>query len=210
MKKSLFFGCLLILSLGSFAQDTEEVEEPASKFDVNRIFVGGSIGLGIGSIGGNSNSWSIGGFPQVGYSLTNWLDAGLIFNANYFSQRYFEDKYSNFHYGTGVFLRGFPFKSVFLQVQPEYNWISSKLRSEGFPDVKQTVKAPSLLVGIGYGQRMVGQAGFFTTLMFDVMTDPNSPYRDQYNSIIPILRGGFYVYLKGKKGRSAAEYQSAF
>ena len=197
-----------VTPLNNKREEPEQNETEERKgFDPNKVFVGGSIGLGLG-FGSYNSSWSVGGFPQIGYSLTDWLDAGVIFNANFNSQKYdlgngyASQKYTSFNYGTGVFARAFPFRSFFVQAQPEYNWTTFKIKSEGQLINKETVHAPSLLVGVGFGQRMVGQSGFFTTLMIDVMSDRNSPYRD-YNSggIIPILRGGFYVYLGGNRHR---------
>ena len=68
-----------------------------------------------------------------------------------------------------------------------------------FPKI--TTKASSFLVGAGYGQRVVGQSSFFTVLMFDLGTEQFSPYRDTYGTAVPIIRGGFNIYLNTKKKR---------
>jgi hypothetical protein len=217
MKTSFLVFAFSIFAIAAYCQYTptplqrrevpppaQETEEPKTGFDVNKIFVGGSIGLGLG-FGNVNSSWSVGAFPQIGYSITDWFDAGLVFNANYNSQKYnysnATEKYTSFNYGTGAFVRAFPIKSFFVQAQPEINWIAYKIASTGQPTLKTTIEAPSLLLGLGFGQRLVGQSGFFTTIMIDVLSDPNSPYRAYGNGgILPVLRAGFYVYL-GKKGQ---------
>ncbi|MFY8005489.1 MAG: hypothetical protein ACOVNR_11605 [Chitinophagaceae bacterium] len=59
----------------------EEAEEPHG-FRKDRVFFGGSLGLGFGNLRTN-----IGGNPEIGYTLSSFLDAGLSFNINYFSER---------------------------------------------------------------------------------------------------------------------------
>ncbi|MBV9961895.1 MAG: hypothetical protein JO072_06570, partial [Parafilimonas sp.] len=50
-------------------------------FKKENVFLGGSISLGFGS-----GSFAIGANPEIGYSLAQWIDAGLAFNLNYSSQ----------------------------------------------------------------------------------------------------------------------------
>jgi hypothetical protein len=64
------------------------------------------------------------------------------------------------------------------------------------------VQASSFLVGVGYGQRMIGQSSFFTVLLFDLGTERFSPYRDGFGNSMPIIRGGFNWYLKSSKKNS--------
>ena len=175
--------------------------EPVKGFDLNKLFVGGSIGLGYGG-GSGGSSFFIGGFPQVGYSVLNWLDAGISFNASFTNIKYsaIDVKQNSFNYGAGVFVRGFPFNGFFIQAQPEYNWIKYKYK-DPYNTEKATVHASSLLLGVGYGTRDVGRSGFFTVIMIDALSNQYSPYRDTYNNIIPVIRGGFYVYLRPKSQR---------
>ena len=91
--------------------------------------------------------------------------------------------------------------NFFIQAQPEYNWIVYKQSNldNGTTYPKITTKASSFLAGIGYGQRIVGQSSFFTLLMFDLASERFSPYRDTYGTAVPIIRGGFNIYLNTKK-----------
>ena len=82
-------------------------------------------------------------------------------------------------------------------IQPEYNWISSSQRNVlSNQSVSYNYNAGSLLVGVGYGTRVLGERYSYVTLMIDVSQNVNSPYRDQYNDPLPVFRAGFGVYLK--------------
>ncbi|MEP6725084.1 MAG: hypothetical protein ABJC98_04685, partial [Bacteroidota bacterium] len=59
--------------------------------------------------------------------------------------------------------------------------------------------AASMLVGIGYGQRMVGRSNMHIALMIDLLNSPQSPYRDGNGSLIPVLKAGFDIYFHPRK-----------
>lgn len=206
--KNIFF---LLLSLSSFfatnAQRNSEDEEKKVGFKVNNVFVGGTIVLGYGSAGsfGGSNL-VVGANPEVGYSLAKWIDVGivgnLIFNSYRFNSGGYRYSQSAFNYGIGAFTRIFPANGFFIQAQPEHNWIKvtqKNLDQTSLPKYSITVDANCFLVGIGYGQRFVGESSFFTTIMFDVNKEQYSPYRDTYGTALPIIRSGINIYLGRKK-----------
>jgi hypothetical protein len=174
------------------------------KFRKDNIFIGGSIGL---SIGGWNGGFNIGANPEIGYSITNWLDAGVSTNINYFSFRAENNngiRQRSTTLGGGVFARIYPIRNFFFQVLPEYNRINTTLtdmNANPHIDYKFRQQAPSLLAGIGYGQRVIGGSSFFTVLMFDLGNNTESPYLDSYGSKLPILRTGFNFYLRPKRQR---------
>jgi hypothetical protein len=189
---------LLLTTFASFAQNEAGVEENKGKFKTENIFIGSGLNLGIAD-----RSFNVGINPEIGYSITRWLDAGVALNLNYFSQNasdYSGIRYRNFNYGGGAFARIWPVNFLHIQVQPEYNWISS---SQKYVFTGQTANvnyhAESLLVGIGYGSRQVGSHYSYVTLMIDVLQNFNSPYRDQYNDPLPVFRAGFGFYLRPKR-----------
>lgn len=199
MKKILLLVVLTSIAYTSFAQKEKE-DERKGKFRRDNIFLGGGVGLGIG---GWNGGFTIGATPQIGYTITNWMDAGISLNVNYYSFRAEVNagiRQRSFNFGVGPFVRFYPINSIFVQFQPEYNWITHNLfqPSSGFKD-KIKVDAPSFLAGIGYARRIVGSVNFYTLLAMDLSSDINSPYRDSYNAAIPILRTGINVYLKPKK-----------
>lgn len=191
MKQTLLLAASFLITLTTFAQD----EVPKTKgFNINRVFFGSSVNLGL-----SGNFFNIGLNPEIGYSLTEWLDAGIVVNLNYSSQRNSSYKETNFNYGAGGFLRIWPVNFLHLQIQPEYNWVST---SRSFNNSSLTQKynfsAGSLLAGIGYGSRQIGSRFSHFTIMIDLLSELNSPYRDQYGGQLPVFRAGFGVYLKPK------------
>jgi hypothetical protein len=206
MKKTIFTVLSLTLGLGAVAQDrpptraytyTDDIARPG--FRKENLFIGGSLNLGITEF-----SFNAGASPEIGFSLNKWLDAGAVVNFNYNSIRadptYDQNiRYHNFTYGGGVFARAYPLPFLFLTAQPEVNWLSlnAKNMTTGFSSTQNT-HATSLLVGIGYGQRVIGQGSFFMSLMFDVLGNVNSPYNDINGHPVPLIRAGFDIYLHGR------------
>lgn len=194
MKQLLIVLGMLTLTLSLHAQSEEE-EEKSHKFRRDNIFIGGAVGLGL-----SSGGFSAGANPEIGYSITNWLDAGISTNFNYYSySAEFNGgiRQRSFNYGAGIFARVYPIKSIFLQVLPEYNRIRTNLRdiSSG-QEVTYKQEAPSLLLGIGYTSREIGRSSFYTVIMFDAGNNENSPYIGSLNTKRPILRTGFNFYLR--------------
>lgn len=210
MKKIVLLLTITSFCSSLFAQRERDEDERGLGFRKENIFIGGSINIGFGSVAANEGGGSnlvLGLNPEIGYSFAQWLDAGLVFNGIYNSTRFVNFgipyRQTAFNYGAGLFARVHPFNSFFIQAQPEHNWIDYKIKNINQPSIviREKVQASSFLVGVGYGQRIVGQSSFFTVLMFDVNTEINSPYRDGYGRALPIIRGGFNWYLNGSKKR---------
>ena len=175
-------------------------------FKKENVFVGGGLNFGVAT-----GYFAIGGIPEIGYSFNKWLDAGLLLNVNYTSQKSLLGdntpiaKYTSFNTGAGSFFRLYPIPNFFLQGQLEQNFISFKY-TDYYTNItsKTNVSATSFLAGIGYGNRQVGQSNFYTVIMIDLLNDRNSPYKlyspGAVNStLIPVIRGGFDIYLRPKK-----------
>lgn len=203
MKK--IFGLLVFTALMNvaFAQEENE-DEMKGKFRKDNIFIGGGLNLGAGGGG-----FQLGITPEVGYSITKWLDAGVLFIINYQTQNNVYDqqgfgpyKIRNFNYGTGGFVRIWPVRFLHFSLQQEYNWTRS---NQTFEPTGQkgtyTFKAPSLLAGIGYGSRQVGGSYQYLTLMIDLTQDIYSPYVDQSGDATPVIKAGFGFYLRPSRKR---------
>jgi len=202
MKKILVILSLVGINANVFAQSRNDDEPRFLKKE--NVFVGGSIALGYTG-GTNTSSFVIGANPEIGYTFSEFIDLGFAFNTIFNSYKFYDAPYrfkqDAFNYGAGIFTRIHVMPNFFIQAQPEYNWIVYKQSNldNGTTYPKITTKASSFLAGIGYGQRIVGQSSFFTLLMFDLASERFSPYRDTYGTAVPIIRGGFNIYLNSKK-----------
>ena len=200
MKKSLL---ILFIPFCMQAFGQENKEEPMPGFKKENLFSGGSVNVGF------SNRYTaLGATPQLGYSLTNWLDAGLNFNFNYISQRdvqFFGDKIRQTTYGPGAFVRLFPINMIFATAQYEYNFIKQKNippSSSGQPSSIINRSAGSLLIGGGYagGRQKGNNTYYFVSVMWDISGDENSPYIDELGRSNPIIRAGYNIGLfQGRK-----------
>ncbi|MES2006449.1 MAG: hypothetical protein V4450_18170 [Bacteroidota bacterium] len=197
--KLLFCIGIVLIGLPGFAQQNEETES-TGKFKKENIYLGTGLNLGFGN-----HSFNAGLNPEIGYSITKWLDGGMGFNLSYFSQNAYDfggsTQFRNFSYGGGPYVRVWPLNFLYLQAQPEYNWTSSHQK-----DVNTGISGTfhnnvgSFLVGVGYGTRIIGSQYSYLTLMIDILQNRNSPYRDLYtNDPLPVFRAGFAMYLKPRR-----------
>ncbi len=197
MKKiilSAFLSATLLTSLK--AQDEEEKEKEKTPFKEN-LFTGGSVSLAF-----YNNTFLIGGSPVLGYSLTNWADAGIVVNYNYTSYRdveTFDDKLRQTVYGGGGFVKLYPVRFLFAQAQLEHNFIRQKYIPPG-GGATSTGKddASSFLIGGGYTTGREGKGGepfYYLAVLFDVSGNTNSPYTDAAGRSIPIIRAGLQIPL---------------
>ena len=81
--------CIVFLSItsSSFAQESE------GGFDFNKMFAGGSVVLGLGF--GNNSQLTLGGNPEIGYTIFKNVDLGICGNYIYSSSSYFDGAYTN-------------------------------------------------------------------------------------------------------------------
>ncbi|MEP7279141.1 MAG: autotransporter outer membrane beta-barrel domain-containing protein [Bacteroidota bacterium] len=215
IKKIILAMAILAMGYGAVAQryyregerERRDVREGDDQtygdgFKREHLFIGGNIGLGY-----DSYSFNAGLSPEIGYSVASWLDLGALVNLNYTSIR--ADYYYNnnirqrsFNYGVGAFARIYPLPFLFLQAGPEYNWVhytltdfnSTPHSSESF-----NTNAASMLVGIGYGQRLVGRSSMHIALMIDLLNSAQSPYRDGNGELIPVIKAGFDIYFHPRR-----------
>jgi hypothetical protein len=196
MKKAIVLLLIPIYFHANAQQDTEIRQEKKTGFQKEKLFTGGSANLGF-----SSGSTMLGITPQLGYSLTRWLDAGITFNLNYLSQKeyYSGDKLRQTTYGPGAFVRLFPVNFLFATAQYEYNSIHLKYipNAAGSPSQTSRLSANSLLVGAGYagGRQAGGNTYYYLSILWDVSGDFNSPYKDQYGRLSPVIRAGYNIGL---------------
>ena len=210
MKKIYIVVIGLLTAMSVFSQEqnsdrsNSDYGELKGGFKQENIFVGGSLSAGFGS-----GQFTIGGSPEIGYSFNKWFDAGLGLNLIYTSiasNTYYnptDTKLRQLNYGGGPFVRIYPVSFLFLQGQFEENWTRIKVKQDMY-SYKQTVNAPSLIAGIGYTQRVVGQGGYYFMVGLDLLKNQYSPYvaENSVGQLVaqPIIRAGFNFYLKPSKG----------
>lgn len=177
------------------ARDPEPEDERRGVFKKELLFAAGSVQLGF------ANGFTLlGASPMVGYSINRFVDAGVVVNYIYSSQRITNqgEKVRQSIYGGGVFARVFPVRFLFLQGQIEQNFISQRRIIPGFDDVRLNLNATSYLVGAGYTTgRIPGNLnmyGYFSVLV-DLGNDLASPYIDADGSKLPVIRAGINVPL---------------
>jgi len=184
----------------------ENTEVKSSGFQKDKLFTGGSANIGF-----SNGSTMLGITPQLGYSLTNWLDAGVTFNLNYISQRdyYSENKIRQTTFGPGAFVRTFPVNFLFATAQYEYNMIHQKqIFGNSAPSLKNRVNANSFLVGGGYagGRERGGNSYYYISIMWDLYGDMYSPYVDNLGRSTPVIRAGYNIGLfqnRNKRGNGS-------
>ena len=218
MKKLYILAVSLVVAVAGFSQEqnnnsnSEDYGELKGGFKQENIFLGGSLNLGFGS-----GQLTIGGSPEVGYSFNRWLDAGLGLNIIYTSvasNTYYNPtntKLRQLNYGGGPFIRVYPVPFLFVQGQFEQNWTKVK-EIQDIYSYKQTVTASSLIAGLGYTQRAVGQGSYYFMIGLDLLKDPHSPYlaMNSVGQLVaqPIIRAGINFYLKpSKQAARAQRYQ---
>ena len=83
MKRIIITVLLVSAGLGSFAQrqyvpptySSNERSNGSTELSDNRLFIGGSIALGLSNL-----TFNLGATPEIGYSFNQWLDAGVALN----------------------------------------------------------------------------------------------------------------------------------
>ena len=189
MNKYFIFGLLCFLHLGVFAQMRNQ-EMPSNGRE--QIFVGSGLNLGF------FNGLILGLNPEVGYSLNRFVDVGIATNLTYITRNYGNGSDRQFIAGGGPYLRLWPINSFFVGGQFEYNYVSFSNVSNNVVTNRIRFGAPSMLAGIGYGTRFVGRSQFYTSIMVDVLNDPQSPYIDAMGRKEPVFRTAFTFYLRSK------------
>ena len=179
LKKTILSVALCATTIFAFAQDEEPDEKKEKGFQKEKLFVGGNFGLTFG------NYTLINVSPQIGYRFTDFFAAGVGLNFQYVG---IKEKYTNGDLyrkstqgvtGLNVFGRLYPINQFMIQVQPEVNYVFGKeIYYDTNPRQEYKLDAqivPSLLLGGGLVIPS-GRGAFITSVFYDVLQDPSSPY----------------------------------
>jgi hypothetical protein len=199
MKKISAIICFTFIFINCIAQQAEEKEkEKKPFFKKENLFTGGSATFSFGS-----RVTVLGLSPYFGYSLNKYVDVAVSGNINYTSFRDYQiinDRLRQTIYGPGAFVRLYPVKFLFAQVQYEHNFIKYKYKPAPNNTVNnpiQKVDVNSLLVGGGYSlnRGVEGNTFYYFSVLWDVSGLPESPYVDNLQRSVPIVRVGINIGL---------------
>ena len=196
MKKILATFILVTVFTWLHAQE-EESDQPRG-FRKEMMFTGGNLNIGY-----FNGVTVLGATPQLGYSVANWLDAGIVLGYTYMSQSINSaEKIRQSIIGPGAFVRLFPADFIFATAQFEHNFIRQKYIYYGGSTVQKT-SVSSLLVGLGYtsGKQGRNTPYYYFSVSVDVLKNPASPYRTYANEIFPVVNAGFNIPLFQGSGK---------
>jgi len=165
--KAFLFILFITLSLSISAQTDKEIQDNSSFLD--RVFVGGNLGLQFGDITNVQIA------PIAGYRVTNDFSAGVGVQYQYIKYKRFAPALTSNNYGTSVFARYRVKDPFFLQVEYEY------LNYEYYVTASEPLRSSlsSLFVGGGISQPINANAAFTLSVLYNLSydeTDLNSPY----------------------------------
>ena len=186
---------ILLVFLFAFIQQAMAQEEQF--FKKENIITGGTVNLGFGN-----NFTNLGASPYFGYSINKYLDVAASLSYNYTSYRdyfYTGDKLRQSIYGPGAFVRVFPVKFLFAQAHYEFNLMKTKYLPVGSADETYNYDAHSFLVGGGISNGRDwdngGKTYFYFSILWDVANAYRSPYKDNLDRSVPIIRAGYNIAL---------------
>ncbi|MEI8053357.1 MAG: hypothetical protein WCH52_06380 [Bacteroidota bacterium] len=197
----LAFLATVSISLSVYSQD----QDNEKFFKKENVFTGGTLN----AVFGNQIT-ALGISPYIGYSFNKYVDIAVSPSINYQSQRdyiAYGDKLRLTNYGPGAFIRLFPFKFLFAEGHYEYNFLRTKyipFGSTGGLGVERfKLEAHSFLVGggISSGKDFPYQKSYYYfSILWDIANSPYSPYKDNLQRSVPIIRAGYNIALfQGKK-----------
>ena len=194
---------VLLLMAGSYtvtAQD-ENTEEETRGFKKENLFIGGDITLAFSNV-----YTALGASPYIGYSLNKYVDVAISTSFIYTSEWDYPfpgDKIKQIQYGPGAFVRVYPLKFLYAQVQYEHNFMNYKYlpgeysNNVGYLKTIENYDANSILVGGGFAGGRQGKRSsfYYISILWDVGGSKYSPYIDEYHRAIPIFRAGYNIAL---------------
>jgi hypothetical protein len=183
-------SALFVLTMGSaVAQRTQRNTPPPT---TEKTIIGGSLNLAFAG-----SYQTIGITPYCGVQLNRFIDLAGTAGVQYLSGRdLFNNKTSQVVFGPGAFMRLFPLRFLYVQGQYEFNFIQKTTKIAGV-SVSENHDANSFLVGGGLAtaRRSDRPAYFYFSILWDVAQDRYSPYKDNYDRAIPIIRTGVNISL---------------
>jgi hypothetical protein len=140
----------------------DSVQKPAQTY--SPVYYGGTLGFNF-----FGDVFSISVQPLVGYKFTPQLSGGITLAYQYVNDKRLDPSRSYHNYGGSVFSRYRIIPQIYAHA--EFAYISYDLLTG-----REAV--PFLLLGGGYSQRIAPSAWAYVQVLFDVLQDSNSPYKN--------------------------------
>jgi hypothetical protein len=150
-------------------EEVKQEKPPKQKSSfASKLYYGGNIGLSFG------NYTMIGVYPLVGYKLTPKLSVGVKIAYEYISDTRYEQTYTTSNYGWSLFARYRIVPPLYVHI--EYAQMSYELYSADGTSNREWI--PFLFAGAGYSKSVGGKAWVNVQVLFDLLQDENSPYKN--------------------------------
>ena len=167
MRKVLFV--ILVLFISSYLsaqQDTVKVKEQKKSPEYSKVYYGGELGLSL-----FGDVFRIRVAPLIGYKLSSKASVGAKVAYEYLN--YSNSDFTANNYGASVFGR----YRVVPQAYVHGEFVYASYERQTFTGSERNW-VPFLLLGAGYVQPVSPRTFLYAEVLFDVLQDKNSPYKD--------------------------------
>ena len=149
-------------------EETQTSKPQPSQAWKDKIYFGGYVNFSLGSYA------MIGIEPMVGYKVLPFLSLGLKLRYDYISDKRYTEEYNTSNYGGSLFARLTSKRRIYLHA--EYAGYNYELYDESGESGREWI--PYLFLGGGYSQPLGGRTSLNAQILFDVLQDDRSPYKN--------------------------------
>lgn len=150
------------------AEQTKAKKEKQPKPNKNKVYYGGYLNLSFGSY------TAIGVEPLIGYKITPKFSVGGKVSYTYVNDKRYSQDYSTSNYGLSLFSRYRISPRLYAHV--EYSAMNYKLYNSMEESDREWVSF--LFVGGGFSQPITKNSWLTAQVLFDVLQNENSPYKN--------------------------------
>jgi len=134
----------------------------------DKLYFGGYVNMSFG------NYTMIGIEPMVGYKIIPRLSVGVKIRYDYIQDKRYDETYTASNYGASVFTRLLVLRGLYAHA--EYAGYNYKNYNELGESDREWV--PFFFVGAGYNLKVGKRASIVAQVLFDVLQDDKSPYKN--------------------------------
>ncbi len=149
-------------------EETQTSNPQTSQARKDKLYFGGYMNFSFGSYA------MVGIEPMVGYKVLPFLSLGLKLRYDYISDKRYSETYNTSTYGGSLFARLSSKRRIYLHA--EYAGYNYELYDETGESNREWI--PYLFLGGGYSQPLGGRTSLNAQILFDVLQDDRSPYRN--------------------------------